>query len=230
MAAMTARILLIEDETAIADTLSFALQREGYAVDWHRLARDGEAALAGAQLVILDVGLPDDNGFELLKRIRRHSEVPVLMLTARADEVDRIVGLELGADDYVVKPFSPREVVARVQALLRRTPARPTSPPPIVIGELELDLWAHQVRLAGRVVALTPKEFRVLEVLGRSPGRVFSREELLARAFGPGYDGLDRTVDVHITNLRKKIESDKQPRYVLTEHGVGYRLATNDDL
>jgi len=226
------RIVVIEDDAVVADTLALYLEHAGYVVS---ATADGLSGLKLAlepevSLVILDLMIPGMAGHEVCKRIRAKSAVPIIMLTARASEDDRVAGLELGADDYVPKPFSPREVVARVQALLRRTPARPTSPPPIVIGELELDLWAHQVRLAGRVVALTPKEFRVLEVLGRSPGRVFSREELLARAFGPGYDGLDRTVDVHITNLRKKIESDKQPRYVLTEHGVGYRLATNDDL
>jgi DNA-binding response OmpR family regulator len=225
------RIVVIEDDAVVAETLALYLERAGYSVT---AAADGITGLRLAlepevSLVILDLMIPALPGHEVCRRLRAKSAVPIIMLTARASEDDRVAGLELGADDYVPKPFSPREVVARVQALLRRTPPQPTPPPPIVIGELELDLWAHQARFGGRVVSLTPTEFKVLEVLGRSPGRVFSREELLARAFGPGYDGLDRTVDVHVTNLRRKIEPDKQPRYVLTEHGVGYRLATTDD-
>jgi DNA-binding response OmpR family regulator len=159
------------------------------------------------------------------------STVPIIMLTARASENDRVAGLELGADDYVSKPFSPREVVARVQALLRRTAqsgGREARPAPIAVGALEIDPWARLARVNGREVPLTPTEFKLLETLGNTPGRVFTRDELLARAFGPGYDGLDRTVDVHITNLRKKLEAGDEARYVHTVHGVGYRLAKPD--
>ena len=153
------------------------------------------------------------------------------MLTARAAEGDRLAGFEAGADDYVPKPFSPREVVARVQAVLRRAAAEPAAArQPVTIGELEIDLWGRQVRVEGRTVALTATEFRVLSALARHPGRVFTREELVARAFGPDFDGLDRTVDVHITNLRKKLEPGREPRFLLTSHGLGYRLATPDDL
>jgi DNA-binding response OmpR family regulator len=226
------RIVVIEDDAVVAETLALYLEHAGFSVTSSdngvtglKLALEPEVSL-----VILDLMIPGLSGHEVCRRLRATSAVPIIMLTARASEDDRVAGLELGADDYVPKPFSPREVVARVQALLRRTPPQPTPPPPIVIGELELDLWAHQARMAGRVVPLTPTEFKVLEVLGRSPGRVFSREELLSRAFGPGYDGLDRTVDVHITNLRKKLEPGRPSTYVLTEHGVGYRLATRDDL
>ena len=225
------RIVVIEDDAVVAETLTLYLERAGFSVT---AAADGVSGLALAlgpevSLVILDLMLPGLDGREVCRQIRLSSAVPVLMLTARASEDDRVAGLEIGADDYVAKPFSPREVVARVQALIRRTGSQPTAPPPIVIGDLQLDLWARRARLKNRVLTLTPTEFKLLEVLGRSPGRVFTREELLARAFGPGYDGLDRTVDVHITNLRRKLEPGRQPKYILTEHGIGYRLATDDD-
>jgi len=225
------RIVVIEDDAVVAETLTLYLERAGFSVT---AAADGVSGLALAlgpevSLVILDLMIPRIGGREVCRQIRLSSAVPVLMLTARASEDDRVAGLEIGADDYVAKPFSPREVVARVQALIRRTGSQPTAPPPIVIGDLELDLWARRARLKNRVLTLTPTEFKLLEVLGRSPGRVFTREELLARAFGPGYDGLDRTVDVHITNLRRKLEPGRQPEYILTEHGIGYRLATADD-
>ena len=225
------RIVVIEDDAVVAETLTLYLERAGFSVT---AAADGVSGLALAlgpevSLVILDLMIPRIGGREVCRQIRLSSAVPVLMLTARASEDDRVAGLEIGADDYVAKPFSPREVVARVQALIRRKGSQPTAPPPIVIGDLELDLWARRARLKNRVLTLTPTEFKLLEVLGRSPGRVFTREELLARAFGPGYDGLDRTVDVHITNLRRKLEPGRQPKYILTEHGIGYRLATADD-
>ncbi|HQX83514.1 MAG TPA: response regulator transcription factor [Vicinamibacterales bacterium] len=225
------RIVVIEDDAVVAETLTLYLERAGFSVT---AAADGVSGLALAlgpevSLVILDLMIPRIGGREVCRQIRLSSAVPVLMLTARASEDDRVAGLEIGADDYVAKPFSPREVVARVQALIRRTGSQPTAPPPIVIGDLQLDLWARRARLKNRVLTLTPTEFKLLEVLGRSPGRVFTREELLARAFGPGYDGLDRTVDVHITNLRRKLEPGRQPKYILTEHGIGYRLATADD-
>lgn len=222
------RIVVIEDDAVVAETLSLYLEQAGFSV---AAAANGVAglALAGSAdtaLVVLDLMIPGMSGHEVCRRLRATSAVPIIMLTARASEDDRVAGLELGADDYVAKPFSPREVVARVQALLRRASApSAATPPPIVIGDLEIDLFARQARLGGRPVALTPTEFKLLETLGRSPGRVFTREELLARAFGPGYDGLDRTVDVHITNLRKKLEPGRQKKYVLTAHGVGYRLA-----
>jgi DNA-binding response OmpR family regulator len=151
------------------------------------------------------------------------------MLTARVSEDDRLAGFDVGADDYVAKPFSPREIVARVRALLRRTGATPAMPPPIMIADLQIDLWAKQIRVAGRLLSVTATEYRVLAVLARHPGRVFARDELIARVFGPDYDGLDRTIDVHITNLRKKLETGAEPRYILTVHGMGYRLATADD-
>lgn len=223
------RVVVIEDDAVVAETLSLYLEQAGFSV---ATAANGVAGLALARqpdtaLVVLDLMIPALSGQEVCRQLRATSSVPIIMLTARASEDDRVAGLEIGADDYVAKPFSPREVVARVQALLRRAASPASSPaPPMVIGDLEIDLFARQARLAGRVVSLTPTEFKLLETLARAPGRAFTRDELLARAFGPGYDGLDRTVDVHITNLRKKIEPGRQPRYVLTAHGVGYRLST----
>lgn len=221
------RIVVIEDDAVVAETLALYLEQAGYSV---AAAKNGIAGLALARepetaAVILDLMVPGLSGHEVCRKLRAESSVPILMLTARTSEDDRVKGLDLGADDYVSKPFSPREVVARVQALLRRAATQTTPPPPVVVGDLEIDLWARQARLAGRTLSLTATEYKLLETLGRSPGRVFTREELLARAFGPGYDGLDRTVDVHITNLRRKIETGRKPKYVLTAHGLGYLLA-----
>jgi DNA-binding response OmpR family regulator len=222
------RIVVIEDDAVVAETLELYLEQAGFAVT---TVADGVAGLALAKvastaLVVLDLMIPGISGQEVCRRLRAESAVPIIMLTARASEDDRVAGLELGADDYVAKPFSPREVVARVQALLRRSAAPSASgPPPVLVGDLEVDLFARQARLAGRALPLTPTEFKLLEALARSPGRIFTREELLSRAFGPGYDGLDRTVDVHITNLRRKLQPGRLPSYVLTAHGVGYRLA-----
>lgn len=229
------RILVIEDDAVVTETLTLYLEQAGFRV---ASASNGPAGLALASapaediaLVILDLMIPGMSGQDVCRRLRAVSTVPIIMLTARASENDRVAGLELGADDYVPKPFSPREVVARVQALLRRAARAPGGegmPPPIVIGALQIDTWRRLARIAGRDAQLTPTEFKLLETLGNSPGRAFTREELLSRAFGPGYDGLDRTVDVHITNLRKKLEAGDGARYVQTVHGVGYRLATPD--
>jgi DNA-binding response OmpR family regulator len=221
------RIVIIEDDSVVAETLQLYLQQAGYEPV---IARDGIKGLEMARtqdvaLVILDLMIPGISGQEVCKRLRQESTVPMIMLTARASEEDRVAGLELGADDYVPKPFHPREVVARVQALLRRALPRASGPPPpIVIGDLEVNCWGRSVRLRGQPVSLTPTEFRLMEVLAKSPERVFTRDELLARAFGPDFDGFDRTVDVHITNLRRKVEPDGEHRYIVTVHGVGYRL------
>jgi DNA-binding response OmpR family regulator len=229
------KILVIEDDAIVTETLTLYLEQAGYAV---ASAASGTAGLAMAAapdvaLIILDLMIPGLSGLEVCRRVRAmapdRGTVPIIMLTARASENDRVAGLELGADDYVPKPFSPREVVARVQALLRRTAnADIPAPAPTVVGSLEIDAWARAARVDGRDVALTPTEFKLLETLGHAPGRVFTREELLSRAFGPGYDGVDRTIDVHITNLRKKLEAGGSSRYVHTVHGVGYRLARPD--
>ncbi|HSC80270.1 MAG TPA: two-component system response regulator CreB, partial [Chitinolyticbacter sp.] len=202
----------------------FALQREGYAVDWQRLARDGEAALAGAQLVILDVGLPDDSGFEVLKRIRRAGDIPVLMLTARADEIDRIVGLELGADDYVVKPFSPREVVARVRAILKRLQPRSAERTEEISG-FEHDVAGRRIRYRGHWLTLTPSEYRVLALLISAPGRVFSRAQLLDALGEAAEDSFERTIDSHVKSVRAKLRDvDANTDPIETHRGFGYAL------
>lgn len=220
--ASSGRILIIEDEPAIADTLRFALEREGYAVAWFQLASEGERALgAGADLVILDVGLPDESGFDLLRRLRQRSDVPVLMLTARAEEVDRIVGLELGADDYVVKPFSPREVVARVKTILKRSrPGRR-----LAASEFEHDEAGHRLAFRGNWLALTPSEYRILALLVGAPGRVFSRGQLVEALGDAAGDSLERTIDSHIKSVRAKvreISADGDP--IETSRGFGYSL------
>jgi DNA-binding response OmpR family regulator len=222
-------VLIVEDDAVVRETLTLYLEQAGFTVSTAATGPDGLARAAGADvsLVVLDLMIPGMSGQEVCRRLREQSRVPVIMLTARAAEDDRVSGLELGADDYVTKPFSPREVVARVQALLRRTGGSPAPDAPAVLrlGDLEVDPWARCARVGARAVALTPTEFRLLETLVRTPGRVFSREELVARAFGPGYDGIDRTIDVHVTNLRRKLEAGGAPRYIQTSHGQGYRAA-----
>jgi DNA-binding response OmpR family regulator len=220
------RILIVEDDVVVADTLKLYLEHAGHAVDVVADGREG-LARAGARdvaLVVLDWMLPGLSGQEICRRLRRESTVPILMLTARAAEDDRVHGFEIGADDYVAKPFSPREVVARIEALLRRTGRGATGAPsePMRVGALEIDLLRRRVRVGARAVALTPTEYRLLETFARHPGRTFTREELVARVFGPDYEGLDRTVDTHITNLRRKLEPGRSPRLIVTVHGLGY--------
>jgi DNA-binding response OmpR family regulator len=223
----TPRVLVIEDDHVVAETLTVYLEQAGFVV---ATCRDGVSGLAAASapdvaVVILDLMIPGMPGQEVCRRLRASSSVPVLMLTARTAEDDRVAGLELGADDYVGKPFSPREIVARVQALVRRTgTATGTPPPPLRVGDIELDGFSRQVRVGGHPVAVTRTEFRLLEALFSQPGRTFTRDELVARAFGPDYEGTDRTIDTHITNLRRKLDPD-EPRHIVTVHGVGYRLA-----
>jgi DNA-binding response OmpR family regulator len=226
--ALPTRVLIVEDDPVVVETLTTYLEHAGFDVI---ATGDGADGLARAQspdvaVVILDWMVPGMSGPEVCRRLRAVSSVPVLMLTARTAEDDRVRGLETGADDYVPKPFSPREVIARVQALLRRSPAaggRATRPPTSV-GELEIDHFKREVRVAGTLVVLTPTEFRLAEAMATHPGRTFTREELVSRAFGPDYDGLDRTVDTHITNLRRKLGAGGSHSLVQTVHGVGYRL------
>ncbi|MCL4545708.1 MAG: response regulator transcription factor [Chloroflexi bacterium] len=223
-------ILVVEDEANIARILTMYLEREGYRVV---VARDGEQGLEQfhlehPDLIILDLLLPKLDGLEVCRRIRRQSFVPLLMLTAKKDETDKIVGLELGADDYMTKPFSPREMVTRVRAILRR--ARQTSAPPasegvMEFGELRIDAPKRSVRVGNRSVLLTAKEFDLLHVLASSPGKVFSRDALLNQVWGYDYYGDARTVDVHIGTLRKKLEPQpSSPRWVKTVWGVGYKF------
>ena len=227
-------ILVVDDDQVVTSTLKLYLQSAGYTVS---TANDGARALELARrpdvaLVILDLMIPGISGQEICQRLRETSAVPVLMLTARTLETERIAGLEMGADDYVSKPFSPREVVARVRALLRRADAVGTDPRARVfrLGTLEMDPWSRQVRVSGSPVPLTPTEFRLLDALVQHPGRVLTREELVAHAFGPDYLGVDRTVDSHVTNLRRKLAGHSTERFVLTVHGLGYRLASPHEL
>lgn len=228
-------VLLIEDDPVVVETLTTYLRHAGYDVS---ASGNGAEGLRLAQspavaLVILDWMVPGMNGPEVCRRLRAVSSVPVLMLTARTAEDDRVRGLETGADDYVPKPFSPREVVARVQALLRRSPTAPggvrATRLATTVGDLEVDHFRREVRVGGALVALTPTEFRLLDALASHPGRAFGRDELLERAFGPDYDGLDRTVDVHVTNLRRKIGVVAGRPLIHTVHGVGYRLEAPGD-
>ncbi|MCS7171864.1 MAG: response regulator transcription factor [Armatimonadetes bacterium] len=224
------RILVVEDEPEIARLLRSYLEREGYAVV---LARDGEAALrafeeASPDLVVLDLMLPRLDGWQVMRAIRELSRVPVIMLTARDGVEDKVAGLELGADDYVTKPFSPREVVARVRAVLRRN--RWGGREEAHFGDLHINYLTREVRWKDRTVGLTPTEWRLLEVLSTHPGQVFTRVQLIERVYGYSYEGLERTIDAHIKNLRQKIEPDpKEPRYVLTVYGVGYKFARQPD-
>jgi DNA-binding response OmpR family regulator len=220
-------ILVVDDDRKLVDLVRLYLVRAGYRV---LVAYDGEAALhlAGVHepdLVVLDLMLPRMDGLDVCHEIRQRADIPVIMLTARSTEEDKLAGLDGGADDYVTKPFSPRELVARVRAVLRRRHEDAPSGQ-VRVGDVVLDLRLREVRRRGALVPLTPREFGLLRVLAREPGRVFSRTELLERAVGFDYDGLERTVDVHLMNLRRKIEDDpKQPRLVVTVPGFGYKLA-----
>jgi len=226
-------ILLVDDEPQIVEVLERYLTDEGFQV--HK-AYDGQTAVALASseqphLVLLDLKLPGMSGFEAFREIRAASTVPIIMLTSRGEEVDRIVGLELGADDYITKPFSPREVVARIKAVLRRahpsTASLAASPNTIIRnGDIEIDPRDHEVRVRGTVVGLTPTEFRIIELLAANPGRTFTRVQLLDKIKGDELEIYDRTLDRHVANLRHKIEADaSNPRYVLTVFGVGYKMA-----
>ena len=226
---MTTRILVVDDEVKIVRTVRAYLEKAGFAV---ATATDGQTALAAFRheqpgLVILDLGLPGLDGLDVTRAIRRESGVPIIMLTARVEESDKLVGLELGADDYVVKPFSPRELVARVRAVLRRVEGqREATPIPIVAGDLTIDPIRRSARLGERWLDLTTTEFDLLWVLAESPGRVFTRLELLDRVQGYAYEGYERTIDVHVKNLRRKIEATPQkPEYILTIYGAGYRFS-----
>lgn len=221
------RILIVDDEEMIVRTVKAYLDQEGFKT---YTASDGEEALRafeekGPDLIVLDLMLPRMSGIEVTKKIRATSTVPIIMLTAKAAEADRVVGLELGADDYVVKPFSPRELVARVRAVLRRIDGEAGMAERISTGDLEIDLKTREVKVDGKEVELTPTEFDLLAFLARHPGQVFTRLQLLREVQGYTYDAFARTIDTHVKNLRRKIEKDpKDPRYILTVHGVGYRF------
>lgn len=233
---MSEKVLVVEDEPTLIETLAYNLNRQGYAVV---TATDGHAALVVARreqpdLIVLDVMLPGLDGFEVCRILRQEMNVPILMLTARTDEVDRVVGLEMGADDYLTKPFSMRELLARVKALLRRvrlmreeaaTASAPTSTDRIEVGDLTIDLARRELTRAGQLIHLKPKEYDLLVFLVRHAGIVLSRDLILERVWGWDFDGDSRTVDVHVRWLREKIEPDPaHPTRIVTVRGVGYRF------
>lgn len=225
-------VLIVEDDRNTAALVATYLEREGFqAVVVH----DGGQAIQAAGecnpvLVILDVMLPNVDGLEICRTLRKSSEVPVLILTAREEEVDRVAGLVMGADDYVVKPFSPRELVERVKAILRRSrPVSPRTAALLSFGGLELDMEKHKVTRDGRHIALTSSEFKILKALMSLPGKAFSREELLSQCYQNSEAVIDRVIDVHIGKLRQKIEDDpSQPRFILTVRGHGYRFSDEE--
>jgi two-component system alkaline phosphatase synthesis response regulator PhoP len=227
MAAMKT-ILVVDDEPAIVRLARDYLEHAGFAVI---VAGDGQAALREARtrrpdLIVLDIGLPGLDGLDVTRELRRDSSLPIIMLTARAEESDKLVGLELGADDYVTKPFSPKELVARVRAVLRRVEGMRGAREIVRAGSIELDVARMRVLVDGRRVELTPTEFQLLAVLAAQPGRVFTRSQLLDAIHGVAFDSYERAIDAHIKNIRRKIEPEPgAPRYLETVFGVGYRFA-----
>jgi DNA-binding response OmpR family regulator len=221
-------ILIVEDEPKIAALARDYLVHAGFEV---LTAGDGNEGLRLARprtvdLVVLDLGLPGMDGLDVARGIRKESDLPIIILTARDDELDRVLGLELGADDYVTKPFSPRELVARVRTVLRRTQRQPGGQDRIVAGDVTLEVPTMRVEIAGRDVDLTASEFQLLATLARQPGRIFTRTQLLDALHGVSFESYERAIDAHIKNLRRKIEPEgRQPKYILTVYGVGYRFA-----
>jgi DNA-binding response OmpR family regulator len=221
------RVLVVDDDVKTVELVKLYLKRDGYrvltaydGVDALRLARENHP-----DLIVLDLMLPGIDGLEICQTLRAESDVPIIMLTAKTTDQDKLVGLDLGADDYVTKPFSPRELAARVRAVLRRLPGE-RSPAEIKHGELTVNSLKHKASLTGKPLNLTPVEFKLLVVLIKEPGRVFSRAELIEKALGYDFDGFDRTIDVHILNLRRKLEPDpSHPRYIKTVYGAGYKLS-----
>jgi len=228
---MKRSILVVDDDRKLVELIKLYLERDGYRV---LTAYDGQEALELARerrpnLIILDLMLPKIDGLNVCEILRRESEVPIIMLTAKTTERDRITGLDLGADDYITKPFSLGELLARVRAVLRRAEGR-EGPEELIYGELRIDFRRHEVSLGGKPVDLTPTEFRLLAALAREPGRAFTRLQLIHEALGYDFTGFERTIDVHIKNLRRKIEPDpRNPRYIKTIFGVGYRFAPEED-
>jgi DNA-binding response OmpR family regulator len=232
MIEMSKKIFVVDDEPQIVKVLKAYLENAGFQVV---TASDGKTALLTFQrekpdFMILDLNLPGMDGLDICRAVRRESNIPILMLTARVEEADRLIGLELGADDYVVKPFSPREVVARVRTIFRRTMAEPTKVEIIQTGELTIDLEQHTVNLAGKAIELTPTEFEILVTLAKQPKRVFSRLQIMEQAQGDAYEGYERTIDAHIKNLRFKLEPNpKKPVYIQTVFGLGYKFEAGVD-
>ncbi len=219
-------VLVVDDEAPLRELIRAYLEREGYTV---REATNGKDALASVaqsppDVVVLDLMLPEIDGIEVCRRIRTSSEVYIIMLTARADEVDRVVGLEIGADDYLTKPFSPRELIARIRAVLRRSRVTQSTTKVLRFDELEIDVEGHEIRLSGDEIAVTSTEFRLILLLATAPGRLFTRAQLLEHVWGVSYYGDDHVVDVHIANARRKLKEDPtSPRFIETVRGAGYR-------
>jgi DNA-binding response OmpR family regulator len=221
-------VLVVDDEPGIIAIARDYLEHAGFGVI---TAADGEAALTAIRIrkpdvLVLDLGLPGMDGLDVARAVRRDSTMPIIMLTARDDELDRILGLEIGADDYVVKPFSPRELVARIRAILRRVDRQEEPSDRIEVGEMSIDVSRMRVTVGDRTVELTPTEFQLLVALARQPGRIFTRSQLLDSIHGLAFESYERAIDAHVKNLRRKLEDDPgRPRYVLTVYGVGYRFA-----
>jgi len=224
---MASKILVVDDEKKIVEILKGYLEREGYQII---TAYDGRSALELARrdspdLIILDLMLPEVSGWDVCRELRRKSDVPIIMLTARDDTTDKIIGLELGADDYVTKPFDPKEIVSRVRAVLRRSEGKTIVKAVLNVGDIIIDTEKRIVRRGDSNIELTPIEFEIIRVLAENPGRVYSRMQLLDRVQGDAYEGYERTIDSHIKNLRRKLELDPEhPGYVITVYGVGYKL------
>jgi two-component system alkaline phosphatase synthesis response regulator PhoP len=227
MVEMAKKILVVDDEPQIVKVLKAYLEKAGFQVV---TASNGKVVLSIFQqekpdFLILDLNLPGMDGLDICKAIRRDSNIPILMLTARVEETDRLIGLELGADDYVIKPFSPREVVARVKTIFRRTTAETEKPDLIQVGSLVINLEEHTANLGGKSIDLTPTEFEILVTLARQPKRVFSRLQIMEQAQGDSFEGYERTIDAHIKNIRLKMEPNpKKPIYIQTVFGMGYKL------
>ncbi len=221
-------VLVVDDEKTLVKALSFNLEKEGFRVEQ---AFDGEEALKKVfdlkpDIVVLDLMLPEVDGFEVCRQIRKKLEIPIIMLTARSEDIDKVLGLELGADDYLTKPFNSRELVARIKAILRRSTVRDEESKKVVqIGKLQVDLLQHRAKIEDKEVSLTSKEFALLSFLASNAGNVYSREQLLEQVWGYDYYGDVRTVDVHIRHLREKIEKDPaNPKLIITVWGTGYKL------
>jgi two-component system alkaline phosphatase synthesis response regulator PhoP len=225
-------VLVVDDEPRIVELARDYLEHAGYGV---MTATDGPSALTAVRVrkpdvLVLDLGLPGMDGLDVARAIRRESTLPIIMLTARDDELDRVLGLEIGADDYVTKPFSPRELVARIRAILRRVDRQDEASDRIEASGVSIDIARMRVVVGGRTVELTPTEFQLLVALARQPGRIFTRSQLLDAIHGVAFESYERAVDAHVKNLRRKIEDDpSRPRYVLTVYGVGYRFAEDSE-
>lgn len=238
MADLANRILIVEDEAKILQAVADFLKGEGFQVTALDDARQASAmALSGDfDLVVLDLMMPHLNGLEVCREIRRTSNIPVIMLTARSDEVDKLLGLEMGADDYITKPFSPRELAARIRAVLRRTGRQtPSRDEMLKVGPVSIDVIRFEAWMEGAPLSLTPSEFKILQLMMEHPGQVFSRLQLLENVYGDAYEGYERTIDTHISNLRRKLDRDADgPSLIRSVYGVGYKFSErgreNEDL